>query len=111
MATTAAETDIHPFSIEISADALSDLRGRIAATRWPSMELVEDRVQGAQLATVKALADYWVTDYDWRRAEARLNALGQFQTEIDGVDIHFIHVRSQHEAALPLLMTHGWPGS
>jgi hypothetical protein len=111
MPATEVGTDIRPFSVVISADALDDLLGRIAATRWPSKELVEDRAQGVQLATVKALADYWATDYDWRRAEAKLNALPQFKTEIDGVDIHFIHVRSPHENALPLLMTHGWPGS
>ena len=82
-----------------------------AATRWPSKELVADRSQGVQLATVRALAEYWVNDYDWRRCEARLNALPQFKTEIDGVDVHFIHVKSRHEKALPLIMTHGWPGS
>src|SRR5205814_8743261 len=87
------------------------LRRRIAATRWPSKELVEDRSQGVQLATMRELARYWTTEYDWRKCEARLNALPQFTTEIDGVDIHFIHVRSPHEDALPLLMTHGWPGS
>ena len=87
------------------------MRRRIAATRWPSRELVADRSQGVQLATIEALARYWATDYDWRKAEAKLNALPQFTTEIDGVDIHFIHVKSQHENALPLIMTHGWPGS
>ena len=83
----------------------------ITATRWPAKELVEDRSQGVQLATLKALAHYWATDYDWRKAEARLNALPQFVTKIDGVDIHFIHVKSRHENAMPLVMTHGWPGS
>ncbi|HET8874449.1 MAG TPA: epoxide hydrolase, partial [Gaiellaceae bacterium] len=88
-----------------------DLRRRIAATRWPSKELVDDRSQGVQLATLQALASYWTSDYDWRKAEAKLNALPQFTTEIDGVEIHFIHVRSENESALPLIMTHGWPGS
>ena len=90
---------------------MEDLRRRIAATRWPTKELVDDRSQGVQLATIQELARYWATDYDWRRCEARLNALPQFKTEIDGVDIHFIHVKSPHEDALPLIMTHGWPGS
>src|SRR4029453_6167099 len=103
--------DIHPFQVEIPDEALDDLRQRIAATRWPSKELVGDRSQGVQLATLQELARYWTTDYDWRKAEAKLNALPQFTTEIDGVEIHFIHVRSQHEDALPLIMTHGWPGS
>jgi Epoxide hydrolase N terminus len=89
---------------------LVDLRRAIAATRWPSKELVEDRSQGVQLATLQEFARYWEADYDWRKAEAKLNALPQFKTEIDGVDIHFIHVRSPHENALPLIMTHGWPG-
>jgi pimeloyl-ACP methyl ester carboxylesterase len=103
--------DVHPFQVEIPDEALDDLRRRIATTRWPSKELVEDRSQGVQLATLQELARYWTTDYDWRKAEARLNALPQFKTEVDGVDIHFIHVRSKHENALPLIMTHGWPGS
>ena len=90
---------------------ISGLRDRIAATRWPSKELVTDRSQGVQLATIKELARYWETEYDWRKAEAKLHALPQFTTEIDGVDIHFIHVMSEHENALPLIMTHGWPGS
>jgi pimeloyl-ACP methyl ester carboxylesterase len=107
----ATDTAIRPFHIEVSQDQLDDLRRRIVATRWPSKELVADRSQGVQLATVQELARYWTTDYDWRRAEAKLNALPQFTTEIDGVDIHFIHVRSQHENVLPLVMTHGWPGS
>jgi pimeloyl-ACP methyl ester carboxylesterase len=108
-----AETaiDIRPFQVEIPEEELAELRRRIAATRWPSKELVADRSQGVQLATLQELARYWTTDYDWRTCEARLNALPQFTTEIDGVDIHFIHVRSPHEHALPLLMTHGWPGS
>ena len=106
-----ADTSVRPFRVEVPQEALDDLRRRIDATRWPSQELVADRSQGVQLATMQALADYWSTDYDWRRAEAKLNALPQFMTEIDGVDIHFIHVKSQHEDALPLIMTHGWPGS
>jgi pimeloyl-ACP methyl ester carboxylesterase len=104
-------TDIRSFQVEVPQEQLDDLRRRIAATRWPSKELVEDREQGVQLATLQELARYWLTDYDWRKAEARLNALPQFKTEIDGVDIHFIHVKSRHENALPLIMTHGWPGS
>src|ERR687897_2906267 len=104
-------TGIHPFRIEIPEADLAELRRRIEATRWPSEELVADRSQGVQLATMQALARYWATDYDWRKCEARLNALPQFTTEIDGVEIHFIHVRSRHENALPLIMTHGWPGS
>jgi len=104
-------TDIRPFHLDIPDEDLAELRRRIAATRWPSKELIEDRSQGVQLATVQELARYWTTDYDWRRAEAKLNALPQFTTEIDGVEIHFIHVRSEHENALPLVMTHGWPGS
>jgi pimeloyl-ACP methyl ester carboxylesterase len=110
---TAAETaiDIRSFQVEIPEEELAELRRRIEATRWPSKELVEDRSQGVQLATLQALARYWTTEYDWRKVEARLNALPQFTTEIDGVEIHFIHVRSQHEDALPLIMTHGWPGS
>jgi pimeloyl-ACP methyl ester carboxylesterase len=103
--------DVHPFQVEIPNEALDDLRRRIAWTRWPSKELVGDRSQGVQLATIQELARYWTTDYDFGRVEARLNALPQFVTEIDGVDIHFIHVKSSHENALPLIMTHGWPGS
>ena len=95
----------------IPEEQLEDLRRRIAATRWPSKELVPDRSQGVQLATIRALADYWANEYDFGRVEARLNALPQFTTQIDGVDIHFIHVKSAHENALPLIMTHGWPGS
>jgi pimeloyl-ACP methyl ester carboxylesterase len=104
-------TEIRPFHIEIPEDQIDDLRRRIAATRWPSKELVEDRSQGVQLKTLKELTRYWTTEYDFGRIESRLNTLPQFTTEIDGVDIHFIHVRSQHEDALPLIMTHGWPGS
>ena len=102
---------IRPYDVDIPQEDLDDLRRQIAATRWPSKELVADRSQGVQLATMQALADYWTTEYDWRACEARLNELPQFKTEIDGVEIHFIHVRSQHEDALPLIMTHGWPGS
>jgi pimeloyl-ACP methyl ester carboxylesterase len=104
-------TQIRPFHIEFTEEQIDDLRRRIAATRWPTKELVDDRSQGVQLATLKALADYWTSEYDFGRVEARLNTLPQFTTEIDGVEIHFIHVRSQHEDALPLIMTHGWPGS
>ena len=109
--TVGSATEVRPFQIEISEDQIDDLRQRIAATRWPTKELVEDRSQGVQLATVRALARYWANDYDFRRIEERLNALPQFTTEIDGIEIHFIHVRSRHENALPLIMTHGWPGS
>src|SRR4249920_1625885 len=105
------ETEIRPFRVDMPDEALADLRRRIVATRLPSKELVADRSQGVQLATIQELARYWATDYDWRACEARLNALPQFTTEIDGVDIHFIHVKSRHENALPLIMTHGWPGS
>src|SRR4051794_110118 len=111
MTTVEQQAGIRPFHVEVSNETLEDLRRRIAATRWPSRELVEDRSQGVQLATMQALARYWTTDYDLGRVEARLNALPQFTTEIDGVDIHFIHVRSPHPDALPLIMTHGWPGS
>ena len=104
-------TEIRPFHLEIPQEQIDDLRRRLAATRLPTRELVEDRSQGVQLATIQELARYWKTEYDWRRVEAKLNALPQFVTEIDGVDIHFIHVRSQHKDALPLIMTHGWPGS
>ena len=109
--TVETATEIQPFHFEIPEDQIDDLRRRIEATRLPSRELVEDRSQGVQLATIQELARYWATDYDWRKAEAKLNALPQFRTEIDGVDVHFIHVKSDHENALPLIMTHGWPGS
>src|ERR671923_95749 len=108
---TAKDGAIRPFSIDVPQGDLDELRRRITATRWPSKELVDDRSQGVQLATIQELSRYWVMDYDWRACEARLNALPQFTTEIDGVEIHFIHVRSPHEDALPLIMTHGWPGS
>ena len=104
-------TSIRPFAVEFSQEQIDDARRRIAATRFPSRELVQDRSQGVQLATLHALARYWSDEYDWRRVERRLNALPQFTTEIDGVEIHFIHVRSPHENAMPLIMTHGWPGS
>jgi pimeloyl-ACP methyl ester carboxylesterase len=109
--TVETANEIRPYQVSIPDEALDDLRRRIAATRWPSRELVADRSQGVQLATLQALARYWASDYDWRKAEAKLNAHPQFTTEIDGVDIHFLHVRSRHENALPLIMTHGWPGS
>ena len=111
--TTAIETpiDIRPFHVDVSDGHVADLRRRIAATRWPNKELVADRSQGVQLATIQELARYWATDYDFGRVEARLNALPQFTTEIDGLEIHFIHVHSPHPDALPLIMTHGWPGS
>jgi len=111
MPVTAEATAIRPFRIEVPEEQLAELRRRIAATRWPTRELVGDRSQGVQLATITALARFWETEHDWRACEARLNALPQFTTEIDGVDIHFIHVRSPHEHAMPLVMTHGWPGS
>src|SRR5918993_3859997 len=104
-------TEIRSFQIEIPDEKIDDLRRRVAATRWPTKELVADRSQGVQLDALQALAGYWASEYDWRRCEARLNALPQFTTDIDGVEIHFIHVRSRHENALPLIMTHGWPGS
>jgi pimeloyl-ACP methyl ester carboxylesterase len=104
-------TEIRTFQVEIPEEQIADLRRRIEATRWPTKELVEDRSQGVQLATMKELARYWATDYDFGRVAERLNALPQFTTEIDGVEIHFIHVKSEHEDALPLIMTHGWPGS
>jgi len=106
-----AMTDVRPFQVDIPEQELTELRRRIDATRWPTKEPVSDRSQGVQLATMQALARYWVGDYDWRRCEAKLNALPQFKTEIDGVEIHFIHVKSRHPNALPLIMTHGWPGS
>src|SRR5918993_3294176 len=103
--------DIRPFHVNIPDEALDDLRRRIAATNWPERETVADQSQGVPLAMIQKLARYWMTDYDWRTCEANLNALPQFITEIDGLDIHFIHVRSQHEDALPLIVNHGWPGS
>jgi pimeloyl-ACP methyl ester carboxylesterase len=111
MSVTAEATAVRPFRIEVPEEQLAELRRRIEATRWPSAELVDDRSQGVQLTTLQALARYWASEHDWRKCEAKLNALPQFTTEIDGVEIHFIHVRSRHENALPLIMTHGWPGS
>jgi pimeloyl-ACP methyl ester carboxylesterase len=105
------DTAIRPFRVNIPEKELVELRRRIAATRWPSKELVGDRSQGVQLATLKALAHYWATDYDWRKAETKLNTYPQFVTKIDGVDIHFIHVKSKHPNAMPMIITHGWPGS
>ena len=102
---------IRPFHVNIPEEQLVDLRRRVAATIWPDKETVTDASQGVQRATVQALARYWATDYDWRKCEALLNGLPNFITEIDGLDIHFIHVRSKHENALPLIVTHGWPGS
>jgi len=108
---TADKNVIRPFHVNVPEVDLTELRRRVNATTWPERELVEDATQGVQLATMQALARYWGTEYDWRKVEARLNALPQFITEIDGLDIHFIHVRSKHENALPLIVTHGWPGS
>jgi pimeloyl-ACP methyl ester carboxylesterase len=105
------QTAIRPFSVKVSDAELAALRDRITATKWPERETVTDASQGVQLATMQALARYWATDYDWRTIEAKMNALPQFITEIDGLDIHFIHVRSKHDDALPMIVTHGWPGS
>src|SRR6478752_9312776 len=111
MADTTASSEVRPFQVDVRDQDLAELHRRIAAARLPHKELVDDRSQGVQLATIQELARYWESEYDWRRCEARLNALPQFTTEIDGVAIHFIHVKSRHEDALPLIMTHGWPGS
>src|SRR6516165_12759913 len=111
MTTAAAESAVRPFRIDVPQGEIDELRRRITATRWPTRELVTDRSQGVQLAAIQNLARYWATEYDWLRCEARLNALPQFKTKIDGLDIHFIHVASAHPNALPLIMTHGWPGS
>jgi pimeloyl-ACP methyl ester carboxylesterase len=105
------DTTVKPFAVDFEQGAIDDLRRRIDATRWPTKELVADRSQGVQLAAMRALARFWTTEYDWRKCEARLNALPQFKTELDGLNIHFIHVKSPHANALPLVMTHGWPGS
>lgn len=110
-AVAAADDEIRPFRVAFSDDQLDDLKRRVAATRWPDAENVEDDSQGVRLATMRRLASHWETSHDWRKVEARLNALPQFLTEIDGLDIHFIHVRSRHENALPMIVTHGWPGS
>jgi len=109
--TSSDEAAIRPFHVSVPEEELAELRRRINATRWPDRETVTDQTQGVQLATVQALARYWATEYDWRKCQDRLNALPQFITEIDGLDIHFIHVRSKHDNALPLIVTHGWPGS
>jgi pimeloyl-ACP methyl ester carboxylesterase len=109
--TVETAVEIRPFQVDIPDEALEDLRRRIAATNWPERETVSDQSQGVPLAIIQKLASYWMTDYDWRTCEVQLNALPQFITEIDGLDIHFIHVRSQHEDALPLIVNHGWPGS
>src|SRR3981189_606187 len=110
--TTAADKNaIRPFQVNVPEAELTELRRRINATKWPERETVTDQSQGVQLATIQALARYWATEYDWRKIEAKLKVLPQFITEIDGLDIHFIHVRSKHEDALPLIVTHGWPGS
>ncbi len=108
---TASADSIRPFTVNIPQDEITELRRRIAATRWSDRETVADTSQGVQLATLQKLASYWASDYDWRKGEAKLNAYPQFVTEIDGLDIHFIHLRSKHENALPLIVTHGWPGS
>src|SRR5437879_493585 len=108
---TANEHANRPFHVSFPESELTELRNRINATKWPERETVADASQGVQLATTQALARYWATEYDWRKIEAKMNALPQFITEIDGLDIHFIHVRSKHENALPLIVTHGWPGS
>src|SRR3984957_506813 len=112
MSVTSEAAAIRPFPIPVTpAEDLQALRGRVAATRWPDAETVGDHSQGVQLATIQELASYWASDYDWRSCEAKLNALPNFKTEIDGLDIHFIHVRSEDDNALPLILTHGWPGS
>ena len=110
--TSAPATSIRPFTVPVTAEAeLEALRARVTATRWPDQELVKDHSQGPKLAVMQELARYWAAEYDWRRCEAKLSALPHFMTEIDGLDIHFIHVRSHHENALPVIITHGWPGS
>src|ERR1700738_677861 len=106
-----SDSSIRQFQVEVSEAELTALRRRIAATRWPERETVADDSQGVRLATIQELARYWMSDYDWRKCETKLNALPQFMTDIEGLDIHFIHVRSKHEKALPLIVTHGWPGS
>src|SRR5687768_18227562 len=108
---TSTAPDIRPFEFHASDEDLADLKRRILATRWPDRETVDDDSQGVQLATMRKLADYWANEYDWRKVEQRLNSFPNFVTEIDGLDIHFIHVRSKHENALPIVVTHDWPGS
>ncbi|HET6180691.1 MAG TPA: epoxide hydrolase [Candidatus Sulfotelmatobacter sp.] len=108
---TADNTAIRPFRANVTEEELTEVRRRINATKWPDRETVPDQTQGVQPATIQALANYWGTEYDWRKVEAKLNAPPQFITEVDGLDIHFIHVRSKHENGLPLIVTHGWPGS
>src|SRR3982074_3952308 len=107
----APETAIRPFRVGVPDEQLTDLRRRIKATKWPERETVADDTHGGQLATVQALASYWATDYDWRKAEARINSYPNFITNIDGIDVHFIHVKSKEKNALPMIVTHGWPGS
>src|SRR6185369_7385954 len=107
----AADTAIRPFRAQVPKEALDDLRRRLKATRWPDKETVDDPSQGVPLATLQRLVQYWGTSYDWRKGEARLNAFPQFMTNIDGIDVHFIHVKSRHPNALPVIITHGWPGS
>src|SRR5437879_7902409 len=109
--TTMTDPAVRPICTAVPEEDLADLRRRIVATRWPDRETAADASQGVRLATTQKLARYWATEHDWRKVEARLNAQPQFMTEIDGLDIHFIHVRSKHENALPLIITHGWPGS
>src|SRR3954453_10425701 len=109
--TVETEVEVRPFRIDVPQEEIDELRRRIASTRWPEQETVTDQTQGVQLATMQALARYWGSEYDFRRVETRLNVLPQFMTEIDGLDIHFIHVRAPHDNALPLVITHGWPGS
>ena len=104
-------TEVRPIRVDMPEEAIADLRRHIVATHWPHKELVADQSQGVQLATLHELARYWANEYDWRKRVAKLNALPQFMTTIDGLDIHFIHVKSRHENALPLIITHGWPGS
>jgi hypothetical protein len=111
LAEQAGDNSIRPFSYRAGDEELADLKRRIQATRWPDRETVSDDSQGVQLATMHKLADYWANEYDWRKVEARLNSFPNFITKIDGLDIHFIHVRSKHEGALPIIITHGWPGS
>jgi hypothetical protein len=110
-AATGADPAVRSFHVDVGEEAIADLGRRIAAWRPPERQPVDDQSQGVQLATVQDLANYWATEYDWRRCEARLNTLPQFKTEIDGLDVHFIHVRSPQQDALPLIVSHGWPGS